>query len=89
MQRSGNVPHAGDDSERFSEDSLKEARMANRLVQEGSDARLEELFGEDPEEGALPDVNSWEEGAGEIAKLIGAEVSVAGDILHPMLRQRG
>ena len=63
-------------SERFSEDSLKKARMANRLVQEGSDARLEELFGEDPEEEALPDVNSWEEGAEEMAKIIGAEVGV-------------
>ena len=63
--------------------------MANRLVQEGSDATLEELFGEDPEEEALPDVKSWEEGAAEIAKLIGAEVSAAGVIFHPMLRQRG
>lgn len=64
--------------------------MANRLVQEGSDARLEELFGEDPEEEALPQINSWEEGAEEMAKLIGAEVGgVEGDISHAVLRQRG
>lgn len=57
--------------------------MANRLVQEGSDARLEALFGDGPAEGeeggeVLPDsigqVNSWEDGAAEVANMIGAEV---------------
>lgn len=55
--------------------------MANRLVQEGSDARLEALFGDGPGEGeggVLPDgigqVHSWEDGAAEVASMIGAEV---------------
>lgn len=50
--------------------------MANRLAQEDSDARLEELFGEEPAEEPLPAVKSWEEGAEEVAKMIGAQVGV-------------
>lgn len=58
--------------------------MANRLMQEGSDARLEAMFGDGPGEGEgeeiLPDsigqVNSWEDGAAEVAKMIGAEVCI-------------
>lgn len=59
--------------------------MANRLVQEGSDERLEAMFGDGPGEGEegeevspLPDivgqVRSWEDGAAEVADMIGAEV---------------
>ncbi|CAM9576728.1 unnamed protein product [Scytosiphon promiscuus] len=71
-------------SEAFSEERLKEARMANRLLQdEGSDARLEAMFGDvSAEEGnegnALPDtigqVRSWDAGAAEVAEMIGAEL---------------
>ncbi|CAM9949017.1 unnamed protein product, partial [Hapterophycus canaliculatus] len=68
-------------SDAFSEDKLKEARMANRLLQnEGSDARLEAMFGDvSVEEGdGLPDmigtVRSWDVGAAEVAKMIGAEL---------------
>lgn len=74
-------------SEEFSEKKLKDARMANRLVQEGSDARLEAMFGDGPSEGDgeggefLPDsighVSSWEDGAAEVAKMIGAEVRLS------------
>lgn len=70
-----------DDSDSFSEQKLKEARMANRLLQnEDSDARLEAMFGDAPEEegDALPasigEVRSWDAGAAEVAKMIGAEV---------------
>ena len=68
-------------SERFSESSLKEARLANRLVQEGSDARLEALFGDEPEDAHILDINgvdmdakAWENGAEEVAKILGAQV---------------
>lgn len=67
-------------SDEFSEAKLKEARMANRLLQEGSDARLEEMYGDSSRdaEQALPDsigqVNAWDDGAAEVADMIGAEV---------------
>ncbi|CBJ27273.1 glycine oxidase ThiO [Ectocarpus siliculosus] len=66
-------------SEQFSEEKLKEARMANRLLQEdSSDARLESVFGGGPEEAGLPEgianVNSWDDGAAEVASMIGAEL---------------
>lgn len=57
--------------------------MANRLSQQGSDARLEAMFGDGPGEGeegenVLPEsigqVRSWEDGAAEVANMIGAEV---------------
>ncbi len=53
--------------------------MANRLLQEGSDARLEAMFGDSPDEGdVLPEgvgrVKSWEDGAAEVADMIGAQV---------------
>lgn len=57
--------------------------MANRLLQDGSDARLEAMFGDGPGDGegggeVLPDsigqVNSWDDGAAEVANMIGAEV---------------
>lgn len=56
--------------------------MANRLMQDDSDARLEAMFadGPDEEEDGLPDsigqVYSWEDGAAEIANMIGAEVCI-------------
>lgn len=57
--------------------------MANRMLQDGSDARLEAMFADSPaeEEGALPhtigQVNSWDDGAAEVADMIGAEVCCA------------
>lgn len=57
--------------------------MANRMLQEDSDARLEAIFASSPqdEEGALPDaigqVNSWDDGAAQVADMIGAEVCCA------------
>lgn len=55
--------------------------MANRLLQEdSSDARLEAVFGGGPEESGLTlpegiaNINSWDDGAAEVANMIGAEV---------------
>lgn len=48
--------------------------MSNRLLQEGSDARLESMFGDGPEEEAIPDIEAWEAGADEVAGMIGAQV---------------
>lgn len=60
---------------------MKEARLLNRMLHEGGDARLEALFGdddsqEDEEEEHSQDMNvkAWEEGAEEAAKALGAEV---------------
>lgn len=50
--------------------------MANRLVEEGSDARLEALFGDSPKEAAIPGIKAWEDGAEEVAKMFGAQVRV-------------
>lgn len=61
-------------SERFSEENLKKARMSNRLLLDGNDASLEDLFGDEPEVAPIPVVKSWEEGAEEVAKMLGAEV---------------
>lgn len=62
-------------SERFNEENLLKARNANRLLQEGGDARLEALFGDGPEQTEeIPQVLAWEAGAEEVAKMIGAEV---------------
>lgn len=62
-------------SERFNEENLLKARNANRLVQEGGDARLEALFGDGPEpRQEMPQVRAWEDGAEEVAKMMGAEV---------------
>lgn len=53
--------------------------MANRLVAEDSDARLEALFGDsDEEEEFIPVVRSWGEGAEDVAAMIGAEVCFCG-----------
>lgn len=68
--------------------------MANRVLQEGSDARLEAMFGEssENEEGALPDsigeINSWDDGAAEVADMIGAEVCCVHRWLNCSLRMR-
>lgn len=48
--------------------------MANRLLEERSDSRLEALFGDRPEEEAIPIVKAWDDGAEEVAKMIGAQV---------------
>lgn len=53
--------------------------MANRLLQEGGDARLEAMYGDLTNDGdVLPEsigrVKSWEDGAAEVADMIGAEV---------------
>ncbi|CAM9262078.1 unnamed protein product, partial [Ectocarpus fasciculatus] len=66
-------------SEQFSEEKLKEARMANRLLQEdSSNAKLESVFGDGPEDSGLPEgianINSWDDGAAEFASMIGAEL---------------
>lgn len=74
-------------SEMYDEDSLREARIRNRLVQDGgADARLEALYGDSAlgENGAdgtqsaaiaAAGIMAWEEGAEEAARIIGAEVS--------------
>lgn len=74
-------------SERYSEASLKAARLANRMLNDGgSDSRLEEIFGgvipasEAPgekdghESDAPPSIKAWEDGADEAARKMGAEV---------------
>lgn len=72
-----------DRSEDFSEERLKEARLSNRMLHEGGDARLEAMFGdydsqedEEEEEEYNQDmkIKAWEEGAEEVAKALGAEV---------------
>lgn len=62
--------------------------MANRLLQEdSSDARLESVFVIEggPEEAGLPEgiasINSWDDGAAEVASIIGAEVCFPSVIL--------
>lgn len=67
-------------SEEFSEKRLKEARLSNRMLQEGGDTRLEALFGDDSQEDEEEEYNrdmnvkAWEEGAEEVAKILGAKV---------------
>lgn len=50
--------------------------MANRLLEEGSDARLEAMFGDGPEEETIPNIKAWEAGADDVAAMLGAEVCV-------------
>lgn len=75
-------------SERFNEENLRGARLANRnLDSSGSDARLEALFGDpvgredrEKELQAMSNIQSWESGAEEAAKLVGAEVKPRCDL---------
>lgn len=66
------------DSERFSDEKLKIARMANRKSLEGdADARLEAMFADPLPPEPIPDICAWEDGAEEVAKLLGAQVCLS------------